>query len=180
MAKITIFAAGSQGDIQPCVALGIGLKKAGYQVVIAAPEDFAGFIQSNQLRFFPLKGDVQKIMASDTGRQFMESGGSNPIRSIRAMRRLIAPVIMTMVNDAYEACQGADAIICLGVFSPFGHSIAESLKYSDYSILNRLLYFQLRHFLPRHGRYKEILAACIIIFLVWQCLLLFGCGISHL
>lgn len=33
--KITIFAAGSQGDIQPCVALGKGLQQARYPVIVS-------------------------------------------------------------------------------------------------------------------------------------------------
>ena len=126
--KITIFAAGSQGDIQPCIALGRGLQQAGYHVSLAAPEDFADFIQRHGVDFYPLRGDVQKIMASDTGRKFMETGGANPIKSIRAMRTMIAPVMMRMLEDAYTACRDADALICLGVFSPFGHTIAEALN----------------------------------------------------
>ena len=127
MKKITIFTAGSRGDIQPCVLLGKGLQEVGYQICLAAPEDFADFIQEQGLPYFPLHGDVQQIMASDTGRSFMETGGANPIKSIRAVRTMIAPVIMKMAQDAYAACQQADAIICLGVFSAFGHSIAEAL-----------------------------------------------------
>ncbi len=125
--KITIFAAGSRGDIQPCVVLGKGLQRAGYQVCLAAPEDFAAFAQEHDVGFYPLRGDVQQIMASDTGREFMEKGGANPIKSIRAIRSLIAPVIMNMAQDAYAACRDADGIICLGVFGAFGHSIAEAL-----------------------------------------------------
>ena len=126
--KITIFAAGSQGDIQPCVSLSKGLQREGYRVTLAAPEDFAGYVQKHDVGFYPLRGDVQKIMASDTGRKFMETGGANPIKSIRAIRTMIAPVMMRMVEDAYTACRDADALICLGVFSPFGQSIAESLN----------------------------------------------------
>jgi sterol 3beta-glucosyltransferase len=126
--KITIFAAGSQGDIQPCVALSKGLQQAGYQVTLAAPADFANFILKHNVNFHPLRGDVQQIMASDTGRKFMETGGANPIKSIRAVRTMIAPVVQGMAEDAYAACVGADALICLGVFSAFGQAIAESLN----------------------------------------------------
>lgn len=126
--KITIFAAGSRGDIQPCIALSRGLQQAGYHVCLAAPEDFAGFIQKHDVGFYPLGGDVQQIMASDTGRKFMETGGANPIKSIRAVRTMIAPVVMRMAEDAYAACRDAEALICLGVFSPFGQSIAEALS----------------------------------------------------
>ncbi len=125
--KITIFAAGSRGDIQPCLGLGNGLQKAGYHVCLAAPEDFADFVQKHGVSFNPLRGDVQQIMASDTGRKFMETGGADPIKSIRAVRTMIAPVVLQMAEDAYAACRDADAIICLGVFSPFGQSIAEAL-----------------------------------------------------
>lgn len=126
--KITVFAAGSRGDIQPCVALSMGLQQAGYRVSLAAPQDFAGFVQEHGITFRPLRGDVQKIMASDSGRNFMETGGTNPLRSILAIRKLIRPVVMEMAADAYAACQEAEAIICLGVFSAFGKSIAEALK----------------------------------------------------
>lgn len=125
--RITIFAAGSRGDIQPCIVLGKGLQQAGYLIRLAAPEDFASFVQEHELNFYPLRGDVQQIMASDTGRKFMETGGANPIKSIRAVRKMIAPVIHEMAQDAYEACRDADALICLGVFASFGQSIAEAL-----------------------------------------------------
>lgn len=124
--KITVFAAGSRGDIQPCIALGKGLQQAGYSVLLAAPEDFADFAQQYAVQFSPLSGDVQQIMASDTGRTFMQSGGINPISSIRAMRAMAGPIALNMAEDAYAACRDADAIICLGVLGAFGQSIAES------------------------------------------------------
>ncbi len=126
--KITLFAAGSRGDIQPCLALCRGLQQAGYHVRLAAPQDFADFIQQHQVEFYPLRGDVQQIMAGDTGRDFMETGGANPVKSIRAVRKMIAPIIMSMAADAHAACRDADALICLGVFSAFGQSIAEALR----------------------------------------------------
>jgi len=126
--KITVFAAGSRGDIQPCVVLCKGLQQAGYRVCLAAPEDFADFVQKHNVDFYPLHGDVQQIMAGDTGRKFMETGGSNPIKSIGAVRKMIAPVVKEMAEDAYAACRHADAMICLGVFSAFGKSIAEALS----------------------------------------------------
>jgi UDP:flavonoid glycosyltransferase YjiC (YdhE family) len=122
--KLTVFAAGSRGDIQPCVILSRGLQQAGYSVRLAAPQDFAGFIQKYDVAHAPLRGDVQAIMAGDTGRAFMETGGANPLKSIFAVRKMIAPVVMSMAQDAYDACRDADALICLGVFGAFGQAIA--------------------------------------------------------
>lgn len=123
--RITVFAAGSRGDVQPCVVLGKALRRAGYDVLLAAPENFASFAQENNLNFHPLRGDVQSIMAGETGRKFMESGSANPIRSIRAMRAMLEPVALRMAEDACDACQGAAALIALAVFAPFTKSIAE-------------------------------------------------------
>jgi UDP:flavonoid glycosyltransferase YjiC (YdhE family) len=125
--NITVFAAGSRGDIQPCVALSRGLQRAGHRVRLAAPQDFAAFVRQHGVDLHPLRGDVQRIMAGDTGQRFMERGGANPIRSIYAIRRMIAPVVTQMTQDAYDACRDAEALICLGVFSAFGQSIAEAL-----------------------------------------------------
>jgi UDP:flavonoid glycosyltransferase YjiC (YdhE family) len=125
--RVTVFAAGSRGDIQPCVVLSRELQRAGYSVRLAAPQDFSGFVQEHGVVFHPLRGDVQQIMASETGRGFIEAGGANPINSIRAMRTMLAPVVMKMAEDAYEACRDANALICLAVFSPFGRSITEAL-----------------------------------------------------
>jgi sterol 3beta-glucosyltransferase len=122
---ITIFAAGSRGDIQPCALLGRELQRAGYDVLLAAPENFAAFAQDHGLPFHPLGGDVQQIMAGETGREFMESGGANPIKSIRAMRTMLGPVALRMAEDALEACHDADALVALAVFAPFAKTITE-------------------------------------------------------
>ena len=123
--RITIFAAGSRGDIQPCVVLGKGLQQAGFDVLLAAPENFAAFVQEHDLVFHPLHGDVQAIMAGETGRQFMEGGSTNPIQSIRAMRKMLEPVALQMAADALEACEDADALISLAVFATLAKTLAE-------------------------------------------------------
>jgi UDP:flavonoid glycosyltransferase YjiC (YdhE family) len=122
---ITLFTAGSRGDIQPCLVLGIGLQRAGFQVLLAAPQNFASWIQGYGLQFHPLRGDVQQIMAGETGRKFMETGGANPIQSILAMRKMIGPIAIQMAEDALDACRDADALISLAVFAPLGGTIAE-------------------------------------------------------
>jgi sterol 3beta-glucosyltransferase len=123
--RITIFTAGSQGDVQPCIMLGTGLQQAGFHVVLAAPQNFADLIREHGLCFHPLRGDVQQIMSGETGRKFMESAGTNPVSSMLAMRKMIGPVAIQMAEDALEACRDADVLISLAVFAPFGKSIAE-------------------------------------------------------
>ena len=123
--RITIFTAGSQGDVRPCLVLGAGLQQAGFDVLMAAPQNFAELIHNYDLRFYPLRGDVQQIMAGETGRKFMEAGNSNPVRSILAMRRMLGPVAMQMAEDALEASRDADALVSPAVFAALGKTIAE-------------------------------------------------------
>ena len=123
--RITIFTAGSLGDIQPGLVLGKGLQEAGYQVLLTAPQNFARLSQEHGLPFHALRGDVQQIMAGETGRKFIETGGGNPIQSIISMRKMIGPIATQMVEDALEACREADALISLAVFAPFGKTVAE-------------------------------------------------------
>lgn len=126
--KITVFAAGSRGDIQPCIVLCQGLQQTGYAVALAAPADFAGFAAQHGVAFRPVRGDIQQIMASDTGRQFMATGGANPLKSIRAIRTLLEPVVVQMTDDACAACRDADAVISLGVLAAFAQTIAEARR----------------------------------------------------
>ena len=125
MMRITIFGAGSQGDIQPCLRLGKGLQGAGFQVLLAAPQNFADLIREQGVPFHSLRGDVQKIMAGETGQAFMEKGSANPLRSIRDMRDMVGQVAIQMAEGLLEACRDADALITLAVFAPFGKTIAE-------------------------------------------------------
>jgi len=43
--RITILTTGSRGDIQPLIALGQGLKQAGYRVKIATHDTFQVMVQ---------------------------------------------------------------------------------------------------------------------------------------
>jgi len=124
--RITVFAAGSQGDIRSCTALCRGLQAAGHTVHLAAPAGFAGFAQAHGVPFRGLRGDVERLMASETGRQFMENSGRHPFTSMGGMRTIVAPLVLKMAEDALDACRDAHALICLDVFAAFGQAIAEA------------------------------------------------------
>lgn len=125
--RIVIFAAGSQGDIQPCLLLGRALQRESFEATLAAPQNFA--TQAQELRFHPLRGAVQQVMAGETGRQLMEKGGANPLQTLLAMRRMIGPLATQMAEDALEACQEAQALLALGVFAPFAATFAEIRRF---------------------------------------------------
>lgn len=123
--RLTIFGAGSRGDIQPCVMVGRGLQRAGHGVRLAVPENFSAFVQLHGLDVHPLCGDAQSIVTGETGQKFIAAGNANPLQSIRAVREMLGPVATQMAQGALEACHDADALISLAIFAPFATSIAE-------------------------------------------------------
>ncbi len=121
---ITILTAGTRGDTQPYIALGLELKKAGYTVRIAAFENFADFIRSYGLEFYPIKGDVSKIATSVAAKDAMKA--DNPIKFFLSFKNL-KHFVYERQKDFFDACKGSNAIVYHpGV--PIGYFIAQHLK----------------------------------------------------
>ncbi len=118
--KIMILTVGTQGDVQPYVALGMGLKASGHDVTIATSTRFNTMITSRGLQHAPLKVDFLEMMETPEGRAAM--GGKNLFSLIRRMR----PLMRQTLDEEWAAAQGSDAIIyhpkALG-----GYHIAEKL-----------------------------------------------------
>jgi sterol 3beta-glucosyltransferase len=110
--KIAITTVGTRGDLQPYIALGIGLKAAGYEVLIVSAKNEAAFVQSYGLDFFALEVDVQKIMEGNEVQRM--SKGDNPIKFVLSHLRGSKKVKELMVKTQHEiwnACMDADVII---------------------------------------------------------------------
>ena len=72
--RVTILAVGSTGDIQPYLALAVGLKKEGYTVRFVANTNFANFVTDHGVDFFPIQVDSFKISQSPQAQAWYESG----------------------------------------------------------------------------------------------------------
>jgi len=57
--RIGIFTYGTRGDVQPYIALALGLINKGHEVILAAPENFKEFIEEFNISFHPLYGHVE-------------------------------------------------------------------------------------------------------------------------
>lgn len=124
--RITILTVGSRGDVQPYVALGVGLQAAGHQVRLATHDDFKAFICSHGLEFAPLPGDPRTVLETTEGRHLLESGG-NPFRLIHQFVRLFEPHCQKCLADGWQACQDSEAII-FSMAACFGSWIAQKLN----------------------------------------------------
>ncbi len=64
--NITLLAIGSRGDVQPLVALGVGLRQRGHAVRLVAGDEFEALAGGAGLEFVPLGLNIQAAMAAHT------------------------------------------------------------------------------------------------------------------
>jgi sterol 3beta-glucosyltransferase len=124
--NIVILAIGTLGDVQPCIALGVGLKEAGFSVRIASHEPFRQFIIDHKLSFSPIFGDPSEWAEGEELLSLVQHG-RNYYRWLRQLRKLAQPLMEDILESCLRACQGAGAII----YTPLawaGYSLAQYLK----------------------------------------------------
>ena len=125
--KITILALGSRGDAEPLIALGLGLRKAGYEVCIATHAPFETAVRNSGLQFSLVEPNPIEVMQSPVGQAAMESS-RNPVRAFQNFARMVNPCMLQIGAGSWAACQGTEAILCTGIGFIFGPHIAERLN----------------------------------------------------
>ncbi len=121
---ITILTLGSRGDVQPFIALGIGLQQAGYKVKIASQATFESEIRSHGLDFALMSGNPKEGIESAEGQAMLRT--KNPIDFVHRLGNLLESIMEPVLLDSWQACQGTDVIIG-GGFPFWGFDIAEKL-----------------------------------------------------
>jgi sterol 3beta-glucosyltransferase len=129
--RLVILAVGTRGDVQPYVALGIGLRQAGYDVRLAADPEFEDFAERYRLEFFPLALSAREELRTQRTNAFMTRLGHNPVTAVaRLALRRTNPAARSsqgrFLDSCWKAGQGADAVISSPLAYP-GESIAERL-----------------------------------------------------
>jgi sterol 3beta-glucosyltransferase len=113
--------------LQPFIALGLGLKAAGHEVLIISAKNEAAFVQDYGLDFFALNVDIQKIMEGGDVREMAK--GNNPLKFIvshlKGSKKMKALMVTTQA-EIWEGCQDVDVII-FHPGMPIGFFIAKQL-----------------------------------------------------
>jgi UDP:flavonoid glycosyltransferase YjiC (YdhE family) len=73
--RIAIHTLGTRGDVQPYLALALGLKTAGHTVMIAAPTQYEAFISKRGILFAHLPGEFLDLMDTPEAKAAMAGGG---------------------------------------------------------------------------------------------------------
>ncbi|MBK8784733.1 MAG: glycosyltransferase family 1 protein, partial [Anaerolineales bacterium] len=122
---IAIIALGSRGDVQPYIALGLGLQKAGHAIRMVTQENYEALVVSYGLDFWCMRGNVQDVLEGVEMRELLEKGNLLAITKLMAKETRRAAV--QWMEDGFVACQGMDLLIASlgGIF--IGVALAEKL-----------------------------------------------------
>ena len=123
--RILIIAPGSQGDVQPYVALGRGLKNAGHVIRFVTHRNFEKLVTSHGLEFWSVDSNVQGIVENNNMRDRIEKG--NFLFLMVQMAKEAQHEAIQFAEGGLVAGQGMELIMAGmgGVF--IGIAIAEKL-----------------------------------------------------
>jgi UDP:flavonoid glycosyltransferase YjiC (YdhE family) len=124
--RIAIIAPGSRGDVQPYIALGVGLKNAGDSVRFVTHRTFEALATSHGLECWPVESNVQEIAEGDDMRERMEKG--NFLLIMAQMAKEAEREAEIFAKTGLDACRETDILLAGmgGVY--IGLAIAERLN----------------------------------------------------
>src|SRR5579862_3152540 len=118
--KVVISTAGSSGDLNPFIALGLALKERGFEPLIASQVEFRGKVEAEGLTFHALRpsvSDVKGELGLDVQTIFRRAtNGSSGLAFL--VRRIAMPFLRRAYEDMMAATDGA----CLVVTHPSAYA----------------------------------------------------------
>jgi sterol 3beta-glucosyltransferase len=107
--RVVIIAMGSRGDVEPYIALGKGLKKAGHYVRLISHQNFGSLVSAHGLEFWGIEGDVQEIAQSAEMSERIEKG--NFLSVLSQMKKAAQAQATSAIKIGVSACQGMDMVL---------------------------------------------------------------------
>ena len=120
--KITVNTFGTRGDIQPYIALSLGLRQAGHDVRIVTHQIFEPFVKEYGLDFYPLHLDPRQVLIQ----QALSEVGNNTIRVTRWMEENFKSALRDIFEATLAANRDTDLMLNSGL-SFAGWHVAEKL-----------------------------------------------------
>ena len=121
--KIGIYTYGTRGDVQPYIALALGLQDRGHKVVLAAPSDFKDFVEGFGIDFFPLHGNAEAIMNSPEGQSVLKT--ENSIQLMKFFFQALSAIKVPLRKSYFASISTVDYIIANSATLPIVSTIAE-------------------------------------------------------
>ncbi|NDV89472.1 glycosyltransferase [Aurantimonas aggregata] len=99
--RISIETLGTRGDVQPYLALALGLMQQGYEVQFAAPKQFASFVEEKGVRFAPLPGEFLALLDTPDGKAAV-AGGQGFSAGFKLLKH-IKPLMRRLLDEEWAA-----------------------------------------------------------------------------
>jgi UDP:flavonoid glycosyltransferase YjiC (YdhE family) len=161
--RITILTAGTRGDLQPYLGLGVGLRRAGHHVFLPAPEEFRDLVTGAGLEFEPvslyggLNADGPQGALQSPEIQNLARKAHRPLSLLSDLGEAIPKVrrsFSDMLDAYWRSSENADAL--LASFWVLGLDCAErrGIKYifASHQPMSPTRAFPFSIMAPRGGR----------------------------
>jgi len=107
--NIGIFTYGTRGDVQPYIALALGLMVRGHLVTIAAPENFKDLVEGFGVSFHPLYGNAEEMMNRPEGQSVLKA--ENTIKLMKYFFKVLNSAKVPLRQSYIEGFAKVDFII---------------------------------------------------------------------
>jgi len=144
--KVLIMTLGTRGDVQPFIGLAQGLLAAGHEVVLAAPQRFAGFVAGRGVPFAGVDDGPMRLMDDPAMADVFEGGMRARLRQVRTMPAMFTQLLADCWTVASRgAGAGADVVVHNGQVTA-GQHVAEKLGIPAVLALPTPVYVPTREF----------------------------------
>lgn len=124
--RIAIQTLGTRGDVQPYLALAIGLVQRGHIVQLAAPVQFESMINARHIEFAPLPGEFLALLDLSEGKAAI--AGSSGFGAGFKLLTVVRPLMRRLFDESWHAAMSfAPDVIIWHPKSISGPHIAEAL-----------------------------------------------------
>lgn len=116
---IRLVAMGTRGDVQPYIALALGLQQAGHDVVVGTTADFREFVEGYGLRCITTKSDMQAVAKQGARGRVTVNG--------RQYRNAKMAFFGMLLDATLELSEGADVLVYSSALTLTAPHVADKL-----------------------------------------------------
>ena len=101
--RVSLYTLGTRGDVQPYIALALGLMRRGHAVQLAAPAQFAAMAASRAVPFAPLSGEFLALL--DTPESKAAIAGGRGFGAALKLIKPLRPLLRRLLDAEWAAAQ---------------------------------------------------------------------------
>lgn len=109
--KVVLAAHGTRGDVEPCAAVGLELRRRGHEVHMAVPPNLVGFVESAGLAAAGYGPDSQEQVNTLADFHHHAFTPQNPMNLVREGRQLFVEGWAQMSTTLASVADGADLLV---------------------------------------------------------------------